>query len=81
MLMQQSPVNSQAIQQLKTIMHQIQAAQNPQLMLNQMMMSNPQLRDIINLIKSNGGNMQTTFYNLAKQMNVDPQAVLNALQN
>lgn len=81
MLTQQTPVNPQLIHNLKNVMNTIQAAQNPQMMLNQMMMNNPQLKSAIELIRSNGGNMQTTFYNLAKQMNVDPQVVLNALQN
>ena len=61
-------------------MNQISIAQNPQLMLNQFLMGNPQLKNVIDLVKSNGGDLQTTFFNLAKQKGVDPQYVLNLLQ-
>ena len=56
-------------------------AQNPQLMLNQMLMSNPQLQQAMELIKQNGGDPKTAFYNYAKQLGVDPETVLNSLQS
>lgn len=68
------------IQQLKGVMNQIQMAQNPQLMLHQFLMSNPQLKNIFELIKNGGGDLQTTFMNLAKQRNIDPQMILNLLR-
>lgn len=61
-------------------MNQISMAQNPQLMLNQFLVGNPQLKTVIDLVKSGGGDLQTTFLNLAKQKGVDPQYVLNLLQ-
>jgi len=73
-------LNPQTIQQVKGIMNQIKMAQNPQLALNQMLMSNPQLNSVMELVKSSGGNLQQTFYALAKQKGIDPQEVLNQLQ-
>ena len=61
-------------------MNQVQDAANPQLALNKLLMSNPQLAQAFNLIKSMGGNPQTTFYNYAKQMGVNPEDVLNSLR-
>lgn len=58
-------------------MNQIKMAQNPQYALNQMLTSNPKLKSAIDLIRSTGGNPQQTFLNLAKQMGVNPQDVLN----
>lgn len=55
-------------------------AQNPQAMLNQLMMNNPQLKTAMSLIQQGGGNSQQTFYSLAKQMGIDPNTVLNALK-
>ena len=55
-------------------------AQNPQLFLNQMLSSNPQLQQAINLIQQSGGDPKTTFMNMAQQMGVNPQDVLNQLQ-
>lgn len=75
-----SQLNPQVIQQIKGIMNQVKMAQNPQYALSQMLMSNPQLAQAVNFIKSSGGNPQQAFYNLAQQKGVDPQMVLNELQ-
>ena len=76
----QTPMNPQAIQQIKNIMNRVKMAQNPQLFLNQMLSSNPQLQQAINLIQQSGGDPKTTFMNMAQQMGVNPQDVLNQLQ-
>ena len=55
-------------------------AQNPQLLLNEMLSNNPQLQQVFNLIKQSGGDLKTTFLNMAQQMGVNPQDVLNQLQ-
>ena len=75
-----NPLNPQAIQQVKGVMNQIKMAQNPQYALTQMFLNNPQLSQVINFIKSSGGDTQRAFYALAKQMNVNPQDVLNQLK-
>lgn len=67
------------IQQIKGIMNQIKMAQNPQLALNQLLSNNPQLQQVINLIKSSGGDPKTTFMNMAKQMGINPQDIINQL--
>ena len=45
-----------------------------------MLMSNPQLSQAFSLIRSMGGNPQTTFYNYAKQLGINPEEVLNSLK-
>lgn len=61
-------------------MNKIQAAQNPQAMLNQMLMGNSQLKPAIDFIRANGGNARTAFLKLTKQMGIDPQIILNQFQ-
>lgn len=73
-------MNPQVIQQFKSMLNQAKMAQNPQLFLNQLLMSNPQIAQVLEYIKQNGGNAQTAFYNYAKQMGLDPQMVLNTMQ-
>ena len=73
-------LNPQWMQQVKNMMHQVQAAANPQLALNQLLMSNPQLAQAFSLIRSMGGNPQNTFYNYAKQIGINPEDVLNSLK-
>lgn len=78
--MTQQQWNPQVIQQIKQAMTKVQMAQNPQLVLNQLLSNNPQLSSAFDLIRANGGNLQSTFYNLAKQKGVNPQDVLNLLK-
>lgn len=52
------------------------ALQNPQMSINQALMNNPQFSGVMDFIKQNGGNPKTVFENLAQQMGVDPNEVL-----
>ena len=73
----QPQLNEEYIQQLKILMHSKNAPQY----IAEIMMQNPQLRQIFNLIKS-GGNPQVIYENLARQMGVvDPNYLLSKLMN
>lgn len=69
------------IQQIKQQMRQIQALSNPQVALNQMLMNNPQIGNILQFIKQNGGNSQVAAQNLAKQMGIDLKELIKELQS
>lgn len=58
----------------------IKASQNPQAMLNQMINSNPQMKQVMEFINKSGGDPKKAFYTLAQQNGVDPQQILNMLQ-
>ena len=79
MLLQLAKSNPK-MQQIKQMMNSIQMAQNPQLALNQMVMSNPQLKQVMDLVNQNGGDPQTAFYSVAKNMGIEPQEILNMLK-
>lgn len=81
MLTPQSPVNPQMIQQLKNIMNQIQASKNPQLALQNMLMQNPNLNLINNLLHLNNGNLQQTAQFIAQQRNIDLNSLIQELQS
>lgn len=81
MLTPQSPVNPQMIQQLKTIMNQIQSSKNPQLALQNMLMQNPNLNLINNLLHLNNGNLQQTAQFIAQQRNIDLNSLIQELQS
>ena len=51
----------------------IKAMKNPEMMIKQM----PQYKEIENLIKENGGDAKSAFYNLANQMGIDPDEIIN----
>ena len=66
--------------QLKQIFSMMQGAKNPQAMLAQLTNSNPQMKQVMDLVNSNGGNAKELFYKLAQQKGVDPETILNQLR-
>jgi len=54
---------------------------NPQAMMNQMLMNNPNVQQALTFIKQAGNNPQTAFMNLAKQKGVNPQEFMNELMS
>lgn len=51
----------------------IKAMKNPEAMIKQM----PQYKEIEKLIDQNGGDAKSAFYNLANQMGIDPDEIIN----
>ena len=43
------------IQPVKQMMNMVRTAQNPQLMLNQLAMNNPKLKQVMDIVQQNGG--------------------------
>jgi hypothetical protein len=54
---------------------------NPQMAMNQMLMSNPRVQQALNFVKQAGNNPQEAFINLAKQKGVNPQEFINELMS
>ena len=51
----------------------IKGMRDPEVMIKQM----PQYKEIEKLISENGGDAKSAFYNLANQMGVDPDEIIN----
>ena len=58
----------------------VNAAQNPQAMMNQLLTSNPNLKQVMDVINQHGGDPKQAFYALAEQKGVDPNEILNMLK-
>ena len=69
----------QQIQPAKQALRQMMNLQNPQAMMNQMLMNNPNAQQALNFIKQAGNSPQAAFMALAKQKGIDPQAFMNEL--
>ena len=61
-------------------MNTIKAAQNPQAAMTQMLQNNPQYSRLTQLLKENNGNAQQAFYNLANQMGMNGDEIINMLK-
>ena len=68
------------VQQIKNMMNLVRNAQNPTMMLQNMMNQNPQMQQVMNIVRQSGGDPKTAFYNLAKQKGVDPNEILKMLK-
>ena len=62
------------------MLNMVRNAGNPQAMLNQMVQTNPQMKQVIDLINANGGDPKSTFYKMAEQKGIDPNSILNRLR-
>lgn len=62
------------------MMQMVQMSRNPQMMLQQMMNTNPQMKQAMDYIQANGGNPKDAFYKLAEEKGVDPETILNSLR-
>ena len=66
--------------QIKQMMNMVNMAGNPQAMLNQLIMSNPQMKQAMEIVKQYGGDSMKALYGEAERMGVDPQEILNMLK-
>ena len=66
--------------QIKQMMQMMRSAGNPQAMINQMMLTNPQIKQAMDFVKASGGDPKAAFYRLAEQRGVNPQTILDQLK-
>ena len=62
---------------LKQMVSQLKTLSNPQATLQQMARQNPQLNAVL---QSSNGNYEKAFRDMAKQMNVNPDEIINMLK-
>ena len=63
------------------MMRQIQNSQNPQAALQNMLMQNPNIAQISQLLKFNGGSLQQVAQYIANQRGIDLNVLIRELQN
>jgi len=79
-ILQQIAKSSPMMSKVKQLMGMVNGSQNPQAMLNQMMMQNPQLKQVMDYVQQSGGDPKTAFYSMADKMGVNPQDILDMLK-
>ena len=66
--------------QMMNMFNMVRNARNPQAMFNQMMMGNPQIKQVMDYINQNGGDAKAAFYKLADEKGVNPDEILSQLR-
>ena len=59
----------------------VKTAQNPTAAMQSMTQNNPQLAQVMDYVNKNGGNAKQLYYNMCQQKNVDPNIIINQLNN
>lgn len=67
--------------QIKSMMNILQCAGNPEVALQSILATNPQLREYVQIINNNGGDYRKAFYDLAAQKGVNPEEILNLIKD
>lgn len=80
---QANSVNSMGGNGLNNILglfNMLRGRANPMETLQQMAQTNPQIKEAMDYVQQNGGDMQSAFYKLAEQRGVDPNNILNMIK-
>ena len=73
-----NPQMLQNIQQVKGMMQQMKTIQNPNIALQQMAQSNPQMQNVLQMCQ--GKNPKDVFYSMCQQRGIDPEQILSMLK-
>ena len=79
-ILQQLGKSQPAMGQIKQMMQMVRSAGNPQAMLQQLAMNNPQVRQVMEIVQKHGGDPMTAFREEAEARGVDPEEILRMLK-
>ena len=81
-ILQQLGRNSmmQAVQPVRQMMDAVRTAQNPQAALNRIIMNNPQMKQVMDIVNRYGGDPMTAFRKEAEARGVDPDEIMGLLR-
>ena len=79
-ILMQLAKNNPMIAQAKQMMGMLKASQNPQMLLNQMMMNNPKLKEVMDIVNQYGGDPNKALEEVSKQYGVTSQDIYDLLK-
>ena len=71
---------AQLAQPVRQMMSMVRTAQNPQLMLNQIVMNNPQMKQVMDLVQKHGGDPMTALRKEAEAAGISPEEIMGMLK-
>lgn len=81
---QSQPIQNTQQSNMMTLMAQmmqIRNSPNPDVAMQNLINSSPQLQGIMQYINQNGGDAKSAFYNMAAQQGVDPNPIINQVRS
>lgn len=79
-ILQQLGSNLTVPPQVRQLISLVRSSGNPQAMLAQLMQTNPQMRQVMELIQKHGGDANKAFYALAEEKGINPQEILDLIK-
>ena len=79
-ILQQLARSNPMMGQIKQMMSAIKMAQNPTAMLNQMVMNNPNLKQVMDIVNQYGGDANKAFTAYAEQNGINPNEIMGMLK-
>ena len=71
---------TQIAQPVRQMMTAVRTAQNPQLALNNLIMNNPQMKQVMDIVRKHGGDPMAAFRAEAEARGVDPEEIMGMLK-
>ena len=72
--------NNPKIQQIKKLMDTVRMSQNPQALLNQMMMNDPSLKQVMDIVNQYGGDADKAFRTVAEKNGINPSDIMDCFK-
>lgn len=66
--------------QVRQMISMLKGTANPQALLNQLIQTNPNMKQVMEIVQQYGGDANKAFYALAKEKGIDPQQILDLLK-
>ena len=81
-ILQQLSRNSMAqmAQPIRQMMSAVRSAQNPQLALNNLIMQNPQMKQVMDIVQKHGGDPMTALRKEAEAAGINPEEIMGMLK-
>ena len=71
---------AQLAQPVRQMMSMVRTAQNPQAALNQLIMSNPQMKQVMDIVQKHGGDPMAAFRKEAEAAGINPDEIMGMLK-
>ena len=66
--------------QVKQLISAIKCSGNPQAMLNQLMQTNPAMKQVMEIVQQYGGDTNRAVCDIARKNGIDPQEIMDLLK-
>ena len=79
-ILQQLAKSNPMLEKIKQMIGMVKTSQNPQAMLNQMVMNHPQLKQVMEIVNQHGGDPEKAFRTVAEKNGINPQDIIDMMK-